>query len=525
MAGDGRGAPDADRLDGDTEPLLEEPHWDEPPPDDPSFEEPHWDEPMMAGEPQSAEPQEVPEEEEWLSSQGSFTPEDVKGTPEEESALLRVGPVVDQIERINAVNQRTPGGITPSDYFFIAFCAVNGIDLRWNVRAMRVEYRATAGPQGDWQTTDGKWTAWSDRFESSVLCHITRNYDRTDTEKDKRRKLNYTTNEFARALHSASHRNEVDPFLEWIESLPQWDGTNRCEFLLSSIFGIESEDPLHMWASRYPFVGALQRSYDPGSKIDEFPVLVSGQGTGKSAFVKSLVPDQAWFGDSLDLSATVKEQAEALAGRVIVEVSEMVGSGRADIEKMKSFLTRTDDGQHRAAYARSPEPRMRRCVFVGTANDSGSGVLPNDPTGNRRFVVIETGRPEEAVEGQITPIMEQLWAEVREKRNTGETGFTDARLPRNLLPVAAKINEIYRRSDTTVEDAIEGLDGSEPATLDDICRRIRIHDSEGPVDRQTQDRVARALRARGWEKKYKKVDGKSKRVWYNPNAIPENENF
>ena len=149
------------------------------------------------------------------------------------------------------------------------------------------------------------------------------------------------------------HRSEVDPFLQWVTSLPEWDGTPRCSQLINATFSEVHEGPLTFWASRYPFVGALQRAYRPGCKIDEFPVLVSGQGAGKSAFVKALLPDEDWFGDSLDLSASVKEQAESMAGRVIIEVSEMVGSGRLDIERMKAFLARSDDGQHRAAYARS----------------------------------------------------------------------------------------------------------------------------------------------------------------------------
>ena len=46
----------------------------------------------------------------------------------------------------------------------------------------------------------------------------------------------------------------------------------------------------------------------------------------------------------------------------------MAGSMRAELESLKSFLTRTDDGAVRLAYRRNRETTPRRCTIVGTAN-------------------------------------------------------------------------------------------------------------------------------------------------------------
>ena len=48
---------------------------------------------------------------------------------------------------------------------------------------------------------------------------------------------------------------------------------------------------------------------------------------------------------------------------VISEAAEMTGASRADVEAMKAFLSRTDDGAVRRAYRRNPEPSPRRLRY------------------------------------------------------------------------------------------------------------------------------------------------------------------
>ena len=125
------------------------------------------------------------------------------------------------------------------------------------------------------------------------------------------------------------------------------------------------------------------------------------------------------------------------------------------------------------------------------------------------------------MEDLIEAQRDQLWAEARDKWEGGVPEFTSARLPRSLLDDAAAINDQYRRSDTTLEDAIDGkLDGWEERTLVEIAKFIGLHEGDGPLDRGVQDRLARGLKARGWERKQKRVDGKRVFLW----AHPEVEN-
>ena len=192
---------------------------------------------------------------------------------------------------------------------------------------------------------------------------------------------------FHDTLSALLHYRERDPFLDYLDELPLWDGLARVEGLLCNMFGA-AWSPLAEWASLFMFLGVVQRTFEPGCKLDETPVLIGPQGIGKSALPRNAVPPDILdlYGDGLRWDAPSKEQVEAVLGRAIVEVSEMGGRRKADLEHIKSFVTRQNDGHVRLAYARCPESLPRRFILVATTNDESD--LPNDPTGNRRFVPI-----------------------------------------------------------------------------------------------------------------------------------------
>ena len=101
--------------------------------------------------------------------------------------------------------------------------------------------------------------------------------------------------------------------------------------------------------------------------MDEMPV-TGPQGCGKSTAPLCVAAGHPMVPDGLHLAADPKTRTETLQSRVIVEVAEMAGSTRAELESLKAFLSRTDDGAVRLAYRRNPETALRRCIIVGTSN-------------------------------------------------------------------------------------------------------------------------------------------------------------
>ena len=162
---------------------------------------------------------------------------------------------------------------------------------------------------------------------------------------------------------------------------------------------------------------AYRRIKEPGIKFDYMPVLNGAQGIGKSTFIANLGMD--WFSDSLTLSdMNDKTAAEKLQGYWILEIGELAGMKKADLDKVKAFVSRVDD-KYRASFGRRVTSHPRQCVFFGTTN-SENGYL-RDITGNRRYWNIKLSGNSKYRPWQMTSeLVQQIWAEVMILADAGE---------------------------------------------------------------------------------------------------------
>ena len=361
-----------------------------------------------------------------------------------------------------------------------------GIEIRWNERNQRGEYKG----KGDWEQRDS--LALASLRETLAEKY----YIFTGRGEQPYRLTMAQMGEFSAAL---MHKNRVDPFLEWLETLPEWDQKPRLNGLLVSFFGAD-DTVLNHWASRYFFIGAIQRAKEPGCKLDEFPILIGDQGIGKSAFLRNLFPKDRWdwFNDQISVSAPAKERVESLQGRVIVEFGEMQGYTSKHLEDMKAFLTRQDDGGVRLAYRMDPQTHLRRCIFVGTSNDPEC--LPNDWTGLRRFVPVHLERGVD-VEKELGKVRDQLWAEGMRYWNDG----IRANLPRDMIHAQTVVAEQSRRRDDLYEDMVDRITVEE-GTITELC------EFESPTHSELK-RFSFALRAGGWRPERVTENGKQIRIW------------
>ena len=304
---------------------------------------------------------------------------------------------------------------------------------------------------------------------------------------------------------------ERDPFLDWLNERPEWDCHRRLNSYLQELFNAD-DTPLVRWVGQYLFLGPVHRAFAPGAKLDEMPVLVGPQGIGKSALLLGMFPPEhsAWFSDGLHLAADPKIRAEALLGRVVVEAGEMAGSNRADLESLKAFVSRQDDGAIRHAFRRNPEPAPRRCCIIGTTNRLDS--LPNDPSGNRRFVPITLNKPSGAIEPYVALHRDQLWAEALHRHAQS----VSPRLPRDLMPQATAAAESNRNRDTIIEDALDKLPDDWEGTLGECAKAIGLVPLDGDsarLSRRDVSRVSSALKVRYYSSHQVKQEGVKKRVW------------
>jgi predicted P-loop ATPase len=241
------------------------------------------------------------------------------------------------------------------------------------------------------------------------------------------------------------------PIKEYFDTL-FWDGEERIDRLLVDYLGAE-DNAYTRAVTRKTLCAAVARVYEPGVKFDSILVLNGPQGIGKSTFFAKL--GREWYSDSLTISdMRDKTAAEKLQGYWILELGELAGIKKVDVETVKSFITRTDD-KFRQSYGVTVESHPRNNIIVGSTN-AESGFL-RDITGNRRFwPVLVSGKGKRDV-WDITPeVVDQLWAEAIAKYRDGEDLF----LKGDVAALAYEAQQVAMESDDregVVSDYLEHL--------------------------------------------------------------------
>ena len=245
---------------------------------------------------------------------------------------------------------------------------------------------------------------WNDSDNAALKVYLNRSYGVYSPTKTKDAVLAVAA---SRAYH---------PVREYLESLPAWDGTKRVDALLMDYFGAENNSYTEA-VIRKTLVAAVARIYHPGTKFDSVLILNGPQGIGKSTFFAKLAG--TWFSDSLSLTdMRDKSGPEKLQGYWILELGELAGMRKADVETVKSFISRVDD-KYRASYGLNVESHPRQCVIVGSTN-AESGFL-RDITGNRRFWPVRISGSGGKKPWQLgKEDVGQIWAETIAIYKTGE---------------------------------------------------------------------------------------------------------
>ena len=424
-----------------------------------------------------------------------------------------------------------------------------GISIRYNLRSWRIEIKW----ENDWQPADDLLEAQIEN-EINGRCltapRITNNNGRLGGMKQV--EIGGLTR-WNRALAVCAGVNAIDPFQNnYLNTLTPKEDSDFLDGWIEELLPLEEGENnrlLARWASRYMFLGIVQRTKIPGCKLDEILTLHGEQGIGKSSVCSSIIPPdfrEECFTDRLVLTSSPKEAAESIQGVVLAEASEMTGMSKADIEKVKSLITTTQD-RVRLAYRKNAETIKRRCIFVGTSN---SDCLPNDPTGNRRFVVVKTtgDRANHKVEDWMDENRDRLFAAALWEFEQGRR----ANLPRDLLEYQRESNEGYRITDDLIEDAchdaievfkdihnfgvwndkggnpIDGsvevvdYDGDYLVSIRNICLVVaHIINQSAPMPMTThlmQHRIKQGLHQSGWHKVRVRINGSQRRLWAPPDS-------
>ena len=271
--------------------------------------------------------------------------------------------------------------------------------IRYNVLSRLIEFDEK---KIKWPRYKGQ--CWDDRDDSCLSIYIEQTYFGVQFSRDHEKK----------AMSALLNKNSFNPLRNRLDKLPEWDKVERAEKVFIDYFGVK-DIPINKVMSRKWLAGCIKRAYHPGCKFDNMLVIAGQQGTRKSTNLAKLAIDSKFFTDQVSVSLFTKHKdyIEAIQGKWIAELSEMIGMRKTDKDAIKLALSAQTD-RCRFAYTKNVEEVKRMTCFIGTINDS---TILSDETGNRRFWTLATDETLTAHNSKALSkdYVVQLWAEVKER--------------------------------------------------------------------------------------------------------------
>lgn len=226
------------------------------------------------------------------------------------------------------------------------------------------------------------------------------------------------------------------------------------------------------------------------------------QGGGKSTIARLLAVKDEWFTDDIK-NLDDENVYRKLQGHWIIEFSEMLAAANTKtVEAIKAFLSRQKD-TYKVPYDKYPHDFPRQCIFIGTTNNLD--FLPNDKTGNRRFIPVLTNMKAAEIhplenEEETRAFIEQAWAEAMEIYRSGEYSLI---FPKELKDVLSEMQQSFTPEDPKVGIIQNWLDNCK---YDSVCSLMIYREALGNMYQEPKSWELREISSimnksiTGWEK-------------------------
>lgn len=174
---------------------------------------------------------------------------------------------------------------------------------------------------------------------------------------------------------------QYDPYMEFLCSLPEWDGHDHIADLAATV---KTDDSKYLEWCLKKWLVSLSGSLADEETVNQTAIIFCGkQGIGKSTwFRKILPPELRKYSSSGFMDSKDKETLVQLSELCLYNMDEVENLKPKNIEAIKELITKPSMYLRRP-YTTLSQNYIRRCSFCGTAN--GINIL-HDITGNRRFL-------------------------------------------------------------------------------------------------------------------------------------------
>ena len=236
-------------------------------------------------------------------------------------------------------------------------------DFRYNTVLNRLEYSKKGANQFKMMT---------DYFENSLLLDLWRN--------DIKCGITHVL-----AILNSHFSTPYNPFEDYFNNLPPWDGVDHIAKLASTI-KTDNQDEFWNKAFKKWLVAMVASAIEDHIINHQVLVFVGRQGLGKTTWILNLVPKEL---KNYSFTGTInpdnKDALVTISECILVNLDELENLNKAELGSLKDLITKPFV-RLRRAYGHNNERYPRRASFSGSVNRE---TFLNDPTGTRRFLCFD----------------------------------------------------------------------------------------------------------------------------------------
>ena len=230
-----------------------------------------------------------------------------------------------------------------------------------------------------------------------------------------------------------------DPFEEYFNSLPEWDG---CDHITKLANTVQTTDQSFWFDSFKRWLVAMVACslFDHIINHQMLILFSQGQGIGKSTWIKGLIPQKlmAYYrSGGINLKKTDHLLLPSLY--LLMNIDEFDGMRRDELSAFKDYLTQPH-AIERKAYDYETKCYGRRATFIGGTNNKH---FLKDREGNRRFLISTVVSIDNSVEKNL----EQVYAQAMHLIESGFKYWYD----REEINLINERNQNYRSQEPIEE--------------------------------------------------------------------------
>ncbi len=285
-----------------------------------------------------------------------------------------------------------------------------------------------------------------------------------------------------------------NPISDYLAALPRWDGRDRLTAFAARV-PTSTPEWMQLFAVWMRSMVAHWMGLDRLHGNSLVPLLIGGQGCGKSSFTKIILPEalRLYYNDRIDFRND-NTLMQGLSAFALINIDEFDRYSDHRQPLMKYIISKGEVTAMKA-YRSTFSTERRYASFIATTN---SPHPLTDPTGSRRFICA-------AVTGRIdftSPVdYQQLYAQLVDEVRRGLPYYLDAEAERRLMD---ENRQFFRNAD--IDSILSSLfhlpssaETAQELTASEIAAIVRREYPKLSLTKLSTVEIGRRLKAAGFE--------------------------